>query len=163
MSVSIGELSDRSPALRLDSPGATRLRGPRVALHGPGHNSLASPSGYSLPATPGDHGLTQRGKVLCGVQVPVQDKPTFGTDVRAHGQGQFGFHRTTSRAGLTRREPAVEHNDAATVPHRFVLQLAADLAERSSRDRSGKTVVAHHPGDEQVFHDDGPELAGEHG
>jgi uncharacterized protein YciI len=33
VSVSIGELSDRSPALRLDSPGVTRLRGPGLTLH----------------------------------------------------------------------------------------------------------------------------------
>ena len=67
MSVSIGELSDRSPALRLDSPGATRLSGPGLTFHGQGQNSLASTSVYGLRATPGDHGLTHRGKVLCGV------------------------------------------------------------------------------------------------
>jgi hypothetical protein len=28
---------------------------------------------------------------------------------------------------------------------------------------AGETVVGHHRGDEQVFHHDGPELAGEDG
>jgi glutathione peroxidase-family protein len=44
MSVSIGELSDRSPALLLDSPGVTRLRGAGLTLHRQGQNSLASTS-----------------------------------------------------------------------------------------------------------------------
>ena len=62
-SVSIGELSDRSPALRLDSPGVTRLRGPGLTLHGQGQNCLASMSVYGLRATPGQYRLTQRGEV----------------------------------------------------------------------------------------------------
>src|ERR1035437_8019038 len=127
MSVSIGELSDRSPALRLDSPGVTRLRGPGLTLHGQGQDSLASTSVYGLRATPGDHDLTQHGKVLCSVQVPIQDHPTRHTDVRARGQVQLGFHCTTSRAGLTRGEPPVNYDRPATAPNRLVLQLPAQL------------------------------------
>src|SRR5664280_237558 len=100
MSVSIGELSDCSPALRLDSPGATRLRGPGLTLHGQGQNSLASTSVYGLRATPGDHRLTQLGEVPCSVHVPVQDETTHRGDVRTLRQGQLGFHCTTLRAGL---------------------------------------------------------------
>src|SRR5664280_1310016 len=93
---------------------------------------------YGLRATPGDHGLTVRGKVLCGVQVPVQDHRARHGDLRTLRGGQFGFHRTTSRAGLTRREPPVEHNDAATVAHRFVLQLAADLPRTKHPRHAGQ-------------------------
>jgi hypothetical protein len=39
MSVSIGELFDRSPALRQGSPGVTRLRGAGLTLHRQGHLS----------------------------------------------------------------------------------------------------------------------------
>jgi uncharacterized protein YciI len=31
-------------------------------------------------------------------------------DIRTLRQGQFGFHSATSRAGLTRREPPVDHD-----------------------------------------------------
>src|ERR1035441_6991685 len=131
MSVSISKLSGSSPALRQGSPGVTRLRSPGVTLHRQGQNSLASTSVYGLRATPGDHDLTARGEVPCSVQVPVQDKPTFGADVRARGQVQLGFHPTTSRAGLTRAEPPVNHDRPPTVPNRLVLQLPAQFPKRS--------------------------------
>ena len=55
MSVSVGELAERGPALRLDGPGLTRLCGAGLTFHGQGQNSLASTSvcGSSgpLPAT----------------------------------------------------------------------------------------------------------------
>jgi hypothetical protein len=110
MSVSVGELSECSPALRLDGPGLTRLCGGGLTLHGQGQNSQASTSVYGLRATPGDHGLTQRGEVPCGVHVPVKDEPASRADIRTLRQGQFGFHCATSRAGLTRWEPPVDHD-----------------------------------------------------
>jgi hypothetical protein len=90
MSVSISELSDRSPALRLDSPGVIRLRGPGLTLHRQGQISPSSTSVYGLRATPGDHRLTQRGEVLCGVHIPVHDHPARHTDVRTLRKQQFG-------------------------------------------------------------------------
>ncbi len=163
MLVNSGEFPDSSPALRQDSPGVTRLRGPGLTLHRQGQNSHASTSVYGLRATPGDHDLTQRGEVPCSVQVPIQDKPTFGTDVRAHGQVQFGFHCTTPRAGLTRREPPINHDRPATTPNRLVLQLPAEFPKRSVRDVPGEPMVFDHPGDVQVLNDDGPELPGQAG
>ena len=62
-SLNSGEFSDSSLALRLDSPGVTRLRGPGLTLHGQGQNRLASMSVYGLRATPGQYRLTQRGEV----------------------------------------------------------------------------------------------------
>src|ERR1035437_8676320 len=163
MLVNSDEFPDRSPASRQDSPGVTRLRSPGLTLHRQGQNSLASTSVYGLRATPGDHDLTQRGEVPCSVQVPIQDQPTFGTDVRAHGQVQFGFHCTTPRAGLTRREPPINHDRPTTTPNRLVLQLPAEFPKRDVRDVPGQTVVLDHPIDVQVLNDDGPELPGQTG
>lgn len=62
-----------------------------------------------------------------------------------------GIHDAFCQRSTSGPEPPVDDNDAAALPHRFVLQLAADHPERSIRDMAGKTVVGHHPGDKQVF------------
>ena len=79
----------------------------------------ASRAGPELPSlhvrlwSPGHSrrpGLTQRGEVPCGVHDPVKDERALRADLRTLRQGQSGFHCATSRAGLTRWEPPVDHD-----------------------------------------------------
>ena len=103
MSDSVGELSECSPALRLDGPGITRLRGAGLTLHRQGQNSQASTSVHGLRATAGDHGLTQRCEVPCGVHVPVRGEPALRADVRTLRQGSVVFSRRGCAWILTAR------------------------------------------------------------
>ena len=82
-SVNSGELSECGLALWQDSPGVTCLRGPGLTFHRPGRNSHASRSVYGLRATPGDHCLTRRGEVPCGVHVPATIPHSVQTYVRS--------------------------------------------------------------------------------
>src|SRR4051812_15671462 len=91
-------------------------------------------------ATPGGNTLSyEGGEVTGGVQIPVQDQTTNTTGVRPLGQGQFGFHRTTTRAGLRRRIPPISNHQPTTVPHRLVRQLPPQRPETGVRDVPGQT------------------------
>jgi hypothetical protein len=158
--------------------GVPRFRGSRFSADGPPGVGLtpappepadAVPPGlpggvFRLPATLGDVGR-ECGQVACGVLIPVEDEPAGGTGVGALGQGELGFHRAATRAGLAGGEPAVGNDQPPAVPGGLVGQLSPYLAHADIGHRAGQPPVGQHPRHVEVFDHDravgGGQAAGE--
>ena len=98
--------------------------------------------------------LAPGGEVCGGVDVPVSGLGAHVAAVGAFGQGQFGFHCTTGRARLTRREPPIGRHAGATMSDALVAKLAGKLAPALVAGGLGQVVVAHQVRGGDGFHND---------
>src|SRR4051794_35274876 len=109
-------------------PAAAGCRASRVAAPGLGH-ARAAPECVLAPGGEDGGGIdVPVGHVAAGVVVAA---------VGALGEGELGSHRTTRRARLGAREPAVRDDQLPTVAGRLVLQLPGQLAPALVTDRGG--------------------------
>ena len=164
--VSVGELSECSPALRQDSPGVSRLRGAGLTLHRQG--AKLPGLHVRLPPCP----FTVSGPLPATIALPslVRFLAAFTSRSRTRPHIAVTYVRS-DRASLAFTAPHPEQvlldgnrrstTTAATIARRLVLQLSADLPKRSIRDMPGQTAVSEHPSNEQVFDNNGPVLPGQ--
>lgn len=137
LSVRSGKRMVGSPALRWDGPGLTGgcRAGFTFHSHLPACAGLTVGSTCCHRATPGGVCLRREcGEVTGGVEIPVEDQAARLTRVFTLGQGEFGFHCATARAGFGGGIPAVGYDQPSAVPGGFVGQLPADLGEPGVSD-----------------------------
>src|SRR5690349_24643043 len=98
----------------------------------------------SYVTSAGRHGKTCRQDVLRGVEVPVVPGTAERALPRPGAEGQLREQVPARRARLRAGVPAVDHDQAPTVPLTLVLQLAPELAPAAVADRAGQPPVAEH-------------------
>ena len=133
----MSKLLSRSQRLPAGGPGLIRVRGAgfllRPAAPGEAGSYLRSTGVLALRPTDGE--VEQ---VTCGVLVPVYDQAARLAQVRPLGQGQFGFHRTATRARPgTWAEPA-SRDQLAAVPGGLAGEHPPGFPEASVGDGAGE-------------------------
>ena len=100
------------------------------------------------------YGKTCRKDVLGGVDVPVVPDAAGRASPLPGRQAQLRKQVPACRAGLGRRVPAVNHDQAAAVPLTLVRKLPAELALAAVGDYPGQMPVADHAADIEIFDHD---------
>ena len=97
-----------------------------------------------------------------GVSVPVVNSATSGAGPLSDRSREFIFYHPARRARLTRREPAVDHDNRTSGQNSFVLSLSSDFSEGCVENRFGYPPSGH-PANAQVFDPDEPEVSNDTG
>src|SRR5258707_6624254 len=131
---------DTFPRLK---PGDSCFTGARRVGHGPSRS-------YRLST--GVHRASHGKNILRGIDISIMPDPTCRTRPLAHVQGQGVKHVPAGVATLGTGIPAVNLDQRAPIPGRFVLQLPPQLAPPDVTDGLGERVIADQVLDRQRLH-----------